>query len=307
MSLTRWFFSAIPLYDNGIAPFVQRLLFYLKVSRPGLWFQTIWLYVLPVASGRETSPAFWLGMAFVLFPLNFVVYGWNDRVDRATDEINPRKNSFLFGARGTTRELADLPLLMALVYLPFLALFTFLRGWEMGMILLGMVVMIAIYNLPRHGLRGRPPLELLNQLGYLLVLPFSVLLNETPGLPWQSVAYLVLFCTHAHLMGEIMDVEPDQRAGRLTTAVLLGVVPTKILVAFLVIVEAILIGAIFQDHWLATFLALGAAWLIVDIFIFGDRSYTHNQFLCFGAALNVGGFGSMAWIWFSGTLTRLPS
>lgn len=285
---------------------LRRLLFYLKVSRPGLWFQTVWLYVLPAAALPEIPATFWLGLAFVLFPLNLLVYGWNDLVDRETDEVNPRKNSYLFGARGTESELARLPGIMALVNAPFFLAFTWLDGPRMLLLLAGMVFMIAIYNLPRHGLRARPQLELLNQLGYLLILPFSIWLNGSPPLPWQSVAYLVLFCTHAHLMGEIMDVEPDRRVGRKTTAVVIGVIPTKLIVAGLTLVEAILIGTVFQDYWLAAFLFLGSLWLIADIFIFGSRSYTHNQFLIFGAGLNAAGFGSMAWIWFTGTLTRLP-
>jgi len=63
-----------------------RLRFWLKVSRPGLWFPTIWLYLMPLA-GRPLGEgaAFWAGLAFVTFPLNFWVYGWNDRVDRETD------------------------------------------------------------------------------------------------------------------------------------------------------------------------------------------------------------------------------
>ena len=49
---------------------MSRALFLLKVSRPGLWFQTLWLYTLPT-SQRDVfhSPIFWLGLLFVTFPL----------------------------------------------------------------------------------------------------------------------------------------------------------------------------------------------------------------------------------------------
>lgn len=293
---------AFGLYSFG----VSRLLFYLKVSRPGLWFQTLWLYVLPVAAQRHfDSWNFWLGALFVLFPLNFLVYGWNDMVDTATDRINPRKNSFLFGAQGSAEELRELPRAMALVLIPFVLLFTVLGGWKLFAILLGMVGMIALYNLPGRGLRSRPPLELLNQLGYLLILPFSILLNRTGDFPWQSVGYLVLFCTHAHLMGEIMDVVPDRRTGRQTTATVLGIIPSKLAVAFLVLVESILILAVFRDKVMGGFLAFGVLWLLADLAVFGDRSYTRNQFLLFGIGLNAAGFASMVWIWYAGTLSRL--
>ncbi|HEY8901524.1 MAG TPA: UbiA family prenyltransferase [Chthoniobacterales bacterium] len=286
---------------------IERGLFLLKASRPGLWFQTLWLYTLPLAtSHRVGDAAFWLGFAFVLLPLNLLVYGWNDLVDRETDAINPRKDSYLFGARGTPAQLATLPLAIAAINAPFFLVFVILRGGIMAAILAGMVLTVALYNLPRHGLRGRPPLELLNQFGYLLILPFAIVLNDVPPLPWQSVAYLALFCTHAHLMGEIMDVTPDREAGRRTTATVLGIIPVKLICLVLVLAEAFLLWIVFRDHVLGTFLLLGAGWLVFDLFAFRDRSYSQSQFLLFGAGLNLSGFASMAWVWATGTLTRLP-
>jgi 4-hydroxybenzoate polyprenyltransferase len=286
---------------------LDRCRFILKVSRPGLWFQTLWLYLLPVAAQPRTgSWAFWLGAVYVLFPLNLLVYGWNDFVDREIDRVNPRKDSFLFGARGTPAQLASLPLVIAGTNLPFFALLAFCAEWKMGAVLVAILLVLALYNLPRHGLRGRPPLELLNQLGYLLILPLSILLNGTPRLPWQSVLYLVLFCTHAHLMGEIMDVHPDRAAGRRTTATVLGPIPVKAIVMGLVLVESALMGSVFRDYILAAFLFLGACWMVLDMIVFRARSYTPDEFLLFGAALNVVGFASIAWVWFTGTLTRLP-
>lgn len=286
---------------------LHRLLFILKASRPGLWFQTIWLYVLPVAAMAESDPVrFWAGMIFVTLPLSLLVYGWNDIVDRETDAQNPRKDSFLFGARGTAEQLAGLPLAIVLVNAPFFLAFILLAGWRMAMVLVGMVLVNWLYNLPRRGLRGRPPFELLNQLGYLLLLPFSILLNQAPMVPWQSVAYLVLFCTHAHLMGEIMDAEPDRRSGRRTTATVIGILPVKVIVLLMIVTEAWLIMRVFGDEVLGAFLLFGCAWLVFDILYFRARSYSHRQFLVFGAALNVAGFASMAWVWYSGTLVRLP-
>jgi hypothetical protein len=100
-------------------------LFWLKVSRPGLWFQTLWLYTLPTARLPEilSSGTFWLGLIYVTFPLNFLVYGWNDIVDYENDRENPRKDSFLFGARGSREQLARLPLVIAVAQVPFLLAF----------------------------------------------------------------------------------------------------------------------------------------------------------------------------------------
>ena len=285
---------------------MPRLLFWLKVSRPGLWFQTLWLYTLPTSRLPVLhSPVFWLGLVYVTFPLNFLVYGWNDIVDFENDQHNPRKDSFLFGARGSQAELARLPLVLALTQLPFFLAFIWLRGWLMAAMLGGMIVANLLYNLPRAGWRGRPPLELINQAGYLLLLPMSVALNQTPAVSWAAVGYLVLFCTHSHLMGEVMDVIPDARAGRKTTARVLGVKVTKGLVMGMVVVEGLLLGYAFRDWVLGGFLLVGSVWLLLDLFvIYRDRPYTPREFKLFGLGINASGFASMLWVWNVGTLMR---
>lgn len=262
--------------------------------------------MLPVAANRQVTWEFWVGMFYVLFPLNLMVYGWNDLVDRETDAGNPRKDSYFFGARGTAPELARLPVWMTAVNAPFVIGLSVIAGWKMAVVFAGIVGVLALYNLPRHGLRARPPFELLNVMGYLLILPLSILLNGAEPLPWQSVAYLSLFCLHAHLMGEIMDVEPDRRVGRRTTATVLGAIPTKIFALLLVIAEAVMIVAVFRDWVLGAFLLFGVFWLATDIVVFRDREYTRFQYRLLGTGLNGAGFASMLWVWYSGTLTRLP-
>jgi 4-hydroxybenzoate polyprenyltransferase len=285
---------------------MKRALFWLKVSRPGLWFQTLWLYTLPTSRlSVFHSPIFWLGLVYVTFPLNFLVYGWNDIVDFENDQNNPRKDSFLFGARGSRDELARLPVALALSQVPFFIVFVLLRGPVVAALLAGMLLANLLYNLPRSGWRGRPPLELINQAGYLLLLPLSVILNQTPAVSWAAVGYLVLFCTHSHLMGEIMDVVPDARANRRTTARLLGVKPTKGIILAMVVVEGLLLGLRFQDWILGGFLLLGSLWLLLDLFVlYRDRPYTRYEIQLFGLGINASGFASMIWVWNVGTLMR---
>ena len=280
-------------------------MFWLKASRPGLWFQTLWLYLVPTSGRPELFQRweFWLGLVYVTLPLNLLVYGWNDIVDEEIDRLNPRKDSFLFGARGSPEQLRTLPRLIVGLNLPFAALLVAVGGWRLALVMLGIVVTNAAYNWPEHGLRGRPPLELLNQLGYLLVLWLSSELNDVPALPTWSLVYLVLFCTHAHLMGEIMDVLPDRAAGRRTTATWLGVVPVKVVVIALVIAEACFLYWGFGERVLSAFLALGALWLTLDVAVlYRSRQYTASEFRLFGVALNVAGFASIVWVWWTGSL-----
>ncbi|MEM9821307.1 MAG: UbiA family prenyltransferase, partial [Bacteroidota bacterium] len=237
--------KAVSASEGGI----KSIFFWLKVSRPGLWFATVWLYLLPT-SGMDIwqSSSFWLGFVYVTFPLNFLVYGWNDIVDHSIDAVNPRKDNYWFGAKGSQRELAQLWKVIFLVQVLFFPWLIWLEGWPMLLLLLGLLSINAIYNLPEKGLRSQPPWELLCQVGYLLVAPFSCLLNDTAALPWFTYLYLLLFAFQSHLIGEVMDIEPDRKSGRRTTATILGVKKTKLIIIGIVGTEVLLLFTIFNDY-----------------------------------------------------------
>ncbi len=287
---------------------MKKYFFWLKISRPGLWFPTIWLYLLPASQlSNWEQPAFWLGLFYVTFPLNFFIYGWNDIVDREIDILNPRKGNFLFGAQGTLQELEKLPLPLVISQIPFLLVFIYLDSWRIIGWFAILTTVNALYNWPKIGLRGRPPLELLNQFGYILVIVLSIWLNEVPNLPWQSYLYICLFCFQSHIMGEIMDIEADKKGGRKTTATVIGLKNSKIFLLLLVSLETILLMWVFQDFVLGGMLALFLIWLLLDYAVlFRDRFYSLKEMKSFGLLLNVVGFISMLWILFSQSLTTVP-
>jgi len=283
----------------------QKLLFWLKVSRPGLWFATVWLYILPTGQMESvwTSTPFWIGLFYVTFPLNFLVYGWNDMVDIETDKINPRKDSFWFGARGTKEQLAELWKPMLAVQLLIGPVLLYFVGWKMLWLLLTFIVINGLYNLPKHGLRSRPPLELLCQVGYVLTALFSVFINDTAALPWQTYLYLLLFSVQSHLIGEVMDIEPDKKAGRTTTAIVLGMQKTKLLIITIVLAEVLLLFFVFQAYIFGGMLLVGLVWLLLDLFfIYKTQNYSLTQMKLFGMLSNVVGLVSMSYVWYSGCL-----
>ncbi len=286
---------------------IKQLLFWLKVSRPGLWFATLWLYLLPT-SGMDIlySSVFWLGLFYITFPLNFLVYGWNDIVDRSIDEFNPRKDSYWFGARGNEAQLKKLWQPIVFVQLIFYPIFIYLAGVKMLILLLGLIGINWIYNLPQKGLRSNPPWEVLCQIGYLLIAPFSIFLNETPQLPWQTYLYLLFFAFQSHLIGEVMDIEPDRKAGRKTTATVIGRKNTKQLIIIIVTIEVSMLFVFFKEYIFGGMLALGLIWLLLDLFlIYKNEEYTVNQMKLFGLLSNVVAIVSMAYVWWSGCLLHV--
>lgn len=285
----------------------QQFLFWLKVSRPGLWFATLWLYLLPTSQMDVlSSPSFWFGLFYVTFPLNFLVYGWNDIVDQETDAVNPRKDTFWFGARGTKDQLDKLPKIVVLVQLIFMIPLVYFEGLPMLVLFAALIVVNWLYNLKKNGLRSRPPLELLCQIGYLLVAPFSILVNDTPNLPLLTFVYLFLFSMQSHLIGEVMDIEPDRKSGRRTTATILGVQKTKLLIIGIVVAEVGILFYFYEEFIFGGILAIGLLWLLIDLFIiYKTKTYTLAQMKLFGLMSNVVAVFSMSYVWYTACLLQL--
>lgn len=277
----------------------------LQISRPGLWFPTIWIYLVPFSLNLEfwRSPLFWIGFIFVTFPLNYLVYGLNDYNDMSADAINKRKGNFLFGAQASKAQLRSVPKKIAMVLLPFVVYFTFVAGWKMLLLLVFMIGINIVYNFRPFRIKEKPPFEIFIQVGYVFTAVFSVMLNDLQMLPWQTLVYLSLFAFQAHIAGEIMDIEPDLIAKKRTTATLIGRRNTKFLMLALLITEVFILSYWFQDYVLAGFLAVFSAWLVLDVFVlFKSKPYTVPQMKLFGLAMNISALLSMLWVLYSGKL-----
>lgn len=287
---------------------VSDLIFVLQASRPGLWSTQVWFYLLPLGHKNVFhSAAFWAGVLYCTFPLGLLLYGWNDCVDFEIDRINPRKGTFLFGARGTLEQLRRLPFAMVLVQLPFVLALVYFVGPRVLLFFLGTVLIGGmLYNWPRYGWKSRPPLELLNQSGYLLVFVLSSWLNRVPQLPWQAMLFSVMFAMHSHLFGEIMDIEPDGASGRRTTATVIGRVPAKLLIAALLAAECLLVFLCFHDLFISGFLLASAVWFLLDaLVVWRAEPYTPGQMKFALLAWNVIAVASMPWVWWRASLTAV--
>ncbi len=282
------------------------LLFLFKVARPGFWSTSIWFYMLPLEQRLVFgSAAFWIGLLFVTLPLGLILYGANDLADVETDRLNPRKGNFLFGARGTSDQLASLPRQIALVQVPFIAAFALLIGPQLTAgWFAAALAFTAVYNLPKLGTKNWPFLDLLSQTGYLLVFVLSSALNGVPHLPWYTQLFGALFAMHSHLFGQIMDHAPDQLAGRRTTAVVIGILPAKTLIIGLLAVESWLV-LVYAGSWLlSSFLAAAAFWFVLDLtMLWRYRSYSPFQMRCFLLGWNAAAILSLPLVWKWGRLS----
>lgn len=299
--------TAAALPERRALPRLSDLAYVLKASRPGMWLTAVWFYLLPLG-GRDLihSLDFWVGLFYITFPLGLFLSGWNDLTDAALDRSNPRKDSYLFGACGNSAQLAALPFLIVLAQAPFLVLFTLWLGPRMLWWLLAWSVACALYNHAPFTWKARTPFDLLVQPTFLLVFLFSSWVNHAPQLPWPAFVFGALFAMHGHLMQEIMDLEPDRAAGRRTTAVVLGAVPSKLLVSLLLVGEAAVLGIYFRDLALGGFLGMCALGAAADAaLLWRDRPYTPPQMRCFMVAWNLLVLFSIPWVWRAASLTRM--
>ncbi len=282
----------------------EEIAFVVQAARPGFWLTSIWFYLVPVG-GRHvlTQPEFWLGLFYVSFPLGVLIYGWNDVVDFEADRFNPRKGTYLFGARGTAERLARLPWRIAFVQVPFAILFTLLLGPKALAWFAVLIVVTATYNCQPFAFKGRPGFDLLNQAGYLLVFVLASWLNHVSQVPWFTFLFGAMFAMHSHLFGQIMDLGPDRTAGRRTLAGVLRARPAKwLLIAFLA-AEAVLIWKWARDPWLAAFLAASAGWFMLDVMLlWRDRPYSPGEMRFSFLAWNAVALASIPWVWHAASL-----
>ena len=286
---------------------MRDLYFQLVASRPGFWITHVWFYGLPLAQKDHLSePAFWVGLLYVTFPLGHLLYAWNDLGDAATDRLNPRKGGLMFGGCGTDAQLTALPRCIVGVQCVSLGPVFWFGGPRMAVWLVLALAVNALYNTPQIALKSVPGLDLLMQSGYLLVFLFSSWMNDAPHLPLATLIFSALFAMHSHLFGQIMDLEPDRAAGRRTTAVALGILPSKALLVALLSTEAALLFSAYRDPWVTSFLVAAAIVFGADaLFVFRDRPYPKWAIVSAFLFWNLAALASVRFMWARGTLAGL--
>lgn len=243
----------------------------LKTSRPAFWPTHLWFYLLPFA-GRDVfgSVPFWAGAVYVCFPLGILAYGWNDLGDTESDRLNPRKNSWLFGAQPNNSLQRRLPWIITLTQLPFMVAFIWLAGIKMAGWFAALVFVNVCYN--TLGFKRLPVIDLLNQAGYLLIFVLASWLCDVPQLNGPIMIFSAIFAMQSHLFGQLMDIDEDRQAGRRSTAVVIGVLPAKILLVAIMVVLTSIAYVYFRGPTVAIFMAAGTSFFFLDA-CFGPRRY----------------------------------
>ena len=272
----------------------------IKVARPGFWPTHLWFYLLPFATrDMFESPAFWIGCVYVCFPLGLLLYGWNDLGDSESDRMNDRKDSWLFGARPDKDLRRQLPYWIVAVQLPFVVLMIAVAGPKMLVWFAAVLLVNYTYNTLRF--KSFPIVDLLNQVGYLLIFVLASWLCDVPQLSLPAMTFSALFAMQSHLFGQLMDLDADAKSGRRSTAVLLSVTPTKLLLVAIMLAEVVIAAKYFRSPIVAWFMSAGAIFFLLDT-AFGPRRYPIWFTKAFFVLWNVVVLITMHWVWRYGLL-----
>ena len=274
----------------------------LQISRPGLWLVFIWLYVWPTGGRPEVwrDVKFWAGLIYCTFPLNLLVYGFNDMVDRDTDRLNKRKGNYVFGAKASKKDLASLPQYMSYVNGAFLVLFICLSPQDGLFYILWFacaVLINALYNVPPFALARRAPFEIPCMVaGHFLIPILSTRLAAIPLPGLGSWLYHACLLVRSHVWLELMDINEDSACGKMTTAVVIGKTHTLTFIFGLIALESFIafkcLTSLFGIFSLFGGLVLGLL----------ESKGWDKKIACVSQSLV--GFVLMVYVWISGDLVR---
>ncbi|KAF4666359.1 hypothetical protein FOZ61_009838 [Perkinsus olseni] len=189
-----------------------------------MWFVLIWFYLWPTGGYWSVfhSFPFYIGLLSSTLPLNLLMFGINDMVDFDVDQLHTRKGSYIFGARASRSELAQLPLLMAVI-------------------ILCPIVVLAVMATERVN----------SALWVLCFLLCNIVYNVPP---------VALARKPYDLHGEMVDIEGDAKCGKNTTVVKLGRLKAQwlmwTLTACAALVTYILLGSVVLTTYYLIDLAL---------------------------------------------------
>jgi 4-hydroxybenzoate polyprenyltransferase len=196
---------------------------WVAISRPWFWLYLAGPYLVGYAASTSISgyanPAFWVFLAYFLFPANLLLYGVNDLYDTDTDEHNPKKG----GAEHALTDDEHSPLFIATLVLTGASFI----GAAMipaiaGLFLTGFVVLAWAYSAPPLRLKARPVFDSASNILYILpgLTGFYLNTGSTPSV--LVLIAVALWAIAMHLYSAIPDIEADRQAGLRTTAVVLG-------------------------------------------------------------------------------------
>lgn len=236
---------------------VDYLLKLSMTSRPLLWFTHFILFTyggLQSNAFHLNSLQFILGLLILSLPFSLFIYAINDYYDLKTDLLNSRKGG-IFGEKHDASSLKGLRVWGFAGLALSLALTSFL-GMDVLLIVIFLSLILYSYSALPLRFKSIPIIDALTGGGlyaYLIVVigyfAFAGSEAQFADIFKPPFIFFGLFGLAGHLMGAVLDVEPDRRANIGTSAVVFGI--NKI-VSFCIVVFLICLY-LARSNWLFVF------------------------------------------------------
>jgi len=273
-----------------------------KLSRPGWWLVHVWLYLAPTGQKYHllSTLSFWLGLAYVLFPLNLLVYGLNDYTDVELDAKNERKGNFMYGAKCSSEQLKELPrMIVILNVLPIIVLALVSGQWLALAIWLPTCFAVNMaYNVEPLRLSSKGPFELpCVVFGFAGVTALASIVNNLAWAPFGYWAHMSCLVLRTQIWTEFLDYDPDSACGRRTTSTLLGKALSKALVVVLLAMEGLVTWYFFEDFLMRLFSISGMVAFVALEVLRGTDDKEKKKAM---KAQNALGLSLVFWIWHRG-------
>lgn len=196
-----------------------------SISRPRFWLYTAGPFAVGYVLGlteptKLSSLQFWIYLLYFLLPANIFLYGINDFWDHDTDQYNAKKG--IKEHKLLKQERTQLARILSVTVAISFVLFFLSSHWIAASILGIFILLSYSYSAPPIRFKSKPILDSGSNILYALpgFLGYFLTTGSLPSINTMLACWT--WCSAMHLFSAIPDIEPDQKAGLMTTAVKYG-------------------------------------------------------------------------------------
>jgi len=242
----------------------------LIISRPAAWTWTTGMFLVGMGNFSNFTIISVIEFLFMLFPINFLIYGLNDIYDKKSDRSNPYKDG-IQGTKVKEKEVKQIKTISIIISISFFLVSLFSKNiWNIlasGLLILGAYV----YSAPPIRLKSKPIIDsIFGGIGYFVpaLIAFTTY-NTIDKVPWIYLI-LALPLIGGHLIFALRDINYDKKAKIKTTGVILGKRKTMIIVAILDLITFFFM----KDLFLKALLLISAlSIMVMSTFILKKEKY----------------------------------
>ncbi|MCX6747802.1 MAG: prenyltransferase [Candidatus Nomurabacteria bacterium] len=194
-----------------------------KLSRPRFWFYLGGPFMVGFVAGVDSLQSFnylfFVLLFYFLIPANIMLYGVNDIADEAVDVLNSKKEGKEMRVDEKNRNFVKFWVILSLVV--SMGVFFFISKGNYLLMTLFLFLSV-FYSLHPMRFKTIPFLDFLSNTLYIMpgIIAFYEVTKTLPNIFFILSA--VAWAGAMHLFSAILDIEPDKKAGIMTTAVFLG-------------------------------------------------------------------------------------